>query len=61
LALLGVSFAVWAFALQSREESAGLARRPLPLLLPAKTGATFLLLALAAWAAQRRGADGAPS
>ncbi|HQR45302.1 MAG TPA: glycosyltransferase family 87 protein [Thermoanaerobaculia bacterium] len=61
LALLGVSFAVWAFALQSREEYAGLARRPLSLLLPAKTGATFLLLALAAWAAQRRGADGAPS
>lgn len=61
LALLGASFAVWAFALQSKEEYAGLARRPLSLLLPAKTYALFLLLVLAAWAARRRRAGGAPS
>ena len=61
LAFLGVSFAVWAFALQSREEYAGLARRPLSLLLPAKTYALFLLLGLAAWVAHRRlGGGGGP-
>lgn len=62
LALLGASFAVWAFALQSKEEYAGLARRPLSLLLPVKTYALFLLLVLAAWAARRRpGTGGGPS
>jgi len=53
LALLGASFAVWAFALQSREEYAGLVRRPLSLLLPAKTYALFLLIGLMAWTARR--------
>jgi len=57
LALLGASFAVWAFALQSREEYAGLVRRPLSLLLPAKTYALVLLLGLAAWVARRRPDD----
>jgi hypothetical protein len=53
--LLGISFAVWAFALFSKEEYAALARRPLSLLLPLKTYAVLLLLGLLAWAARRRG------
>ena len=54
LALLGLSYAVWAFALFSKEEYAALARRPLSLLLPLKTYAAFILLGLLAWAARRR-------
>jgi hypothetical protein len=60
LALLGASFAIWAFTLLTREEYAALARRPLSALLPVKTYATLLLLGLSAWAARERGRSGSP-
>ncbi len=55
LALLGASFAIWAFTLLTKEEYAALALRPLSALLPAKTYATFLLLGLCAFTARTRG------
>jgi alpha-1,2-mannosyltransferase len=51
--LLGVSFAVWALALVSKAEYLALARPPLSLFLPVKTYASFVLLALLAWASRR--------
>jgi hypothetical protein len=54
LALLGASFAVWAFALGPREEYAALSRGFLVAFLPLKTAASLLLLALLAAAARRR-------
>lgn len=52
--LLGVSFAVWAFALVSKAEYVALARPPLSLLLPVKMYAVLILLGLLAWAARKR-------
>ncbi len=54
LALLGVSFAVWAFVLGPKEEYAALSRGALVVFLPMKTWASLLLLALLASAARRR-------
>jgi len=54
LALLGASFAVWAFVFVPKEEYAALSRGMLALFLPLKTFATILLLSLLAVASRRR-------